>query len=113
MKAHSEKSMNVSDVSVTDEDDFSVPLQNDQSKQQDCERTNLGYTSEDAIDERVASIENRVCEPVQGVQDFTCDFPRTQHSSRRHRIRSKHKKLTLGGLITADCVGREIWTRPR
>ena len=22
-------------------------------------------------------------------------------------------KLTLGGLISADCVGREIWTRPR
>ena len=22
-------------------------------------------------------------------------------------------KLTLGGLIFADCVGREIWTRPR
>ena len=23
-----------------------------------------------------------------------------------HRIRRKHKKLTLGGLIPADCVGR-------
>ena len=29
------------------------------------------------------------------------------------RIRKKHKKLTLGDLIPADCVGREIWTRPR
>ena len=38
-KVHSEKSMNVSDVNVTDEDDFLSRSKNDQSEQQDCEET--------------------------------------------------------------------------
>ena len=53
-KAQSEKSMNVTDMKVTDEDGFSVSEQNDQSKQQDCERFTLNRT--------------RQVGPFQGVQ---------------------------------------------
>ena len=64
--------------------------------------------SEDAIDERVASIEYRVFEPIQGVQEDTCEYPRSLNMSRRRptsppcmthvfvgetrRIRRNHKK---------------------
>ena len=27
--------------------------------------------------------------------------------------KEKAQEVTFGGLIPADCVGREIWTRPR
>ena len=46
-KAHSEKSLNVSDVTVTDEDGYLSRSSTIKNKQQDGERTNLGYTSED------------------------------------------------------------------
>ena len=47
-KAHSEKSMNVSDVKVTDEDGFSVSQQNNQSEQQDCDGANLDQSCRSA-----------------------------------------------------------------
>ena len=126
--AHSEKSMNVSDVKVTDEDGYLSRSKTIKENSKIVKKP-LGYTSEDAIDERIVSIEYRVCEPIQGVQDCTCECPRSQNLSRRrrtsppcmtkwsvcvtHRTRRKHNKLTLGDLIPADCVGREILTRPR
>ena len=35
------------------------------------------------------------------------------HMESRNLVPGDLVKLTLGGLIPADCVGREIWTRPR
>ena len=54
-KAHSETSMNVSDVKVTDDEQQTIKANNKIVKKP------LGYTSEDAINGRIASIEYRVC----------------------------------------------------
>ena len=77
-KAHSETSMNVSDVKVTDEDGFLSRSRTIRANNKIVKKP-LGYTSEDAIGERIASIEYRVCEPIQGVHDYTCECPRRQN----------------------------------
>ena len=83
-EAHSAKSMNVSDVNVTDEDDF-LPRSKTIKANNRTMKKPLGYTSEDAIDEGIASNEYCVCEPIQAVQDYTCKCPRSQNLSRRRR----------------------------
>ena len=47
------------------------------------------------------------------------DVTNVNHSGKWFNMESRNLvpgdlvKLTLGGFILADCVGREIWTRPR
>ena len=71
-KAHSEKYMNVSDVKVTGEDGYLSRSKTIKGNNKIVKKP-LGFTSEDAIHERIASIECSVCELVQGVQDYTCE----------------------------------------
>ena len=102
--------MNASDVKVTDEDGY-------------LSRSKTIKANNKMVNERIWDTPAKMQLMSELLRLNTVCGP-THTSSRLHVrtskfvgvtqwIRRKHKKLTLGGLIPADCVGREIWTRPR
>ena len=99
MKAHSGKSVNLSDMTVSNEDGYLSRSKTFNSNNKIVKEriwitvklTIQKLCSEDAtLTSELLRLNTASFEPIQGVQEYTCEYPRSLNMSRRRPGRVLH-----------------------
>ena len=104
--------MNVHDVKVTDEDDFLSRSMMIKAKVVDKQISSVvvSNTLTKIEKDNTAKLSE---EKAQSTYEENVKINQERSHESRNLVQGDLVKLPLGDLIPADCVGCEIWTRPR